>query len=131
MKKVLFLIFTLAYLHTFTLSVHAQPDWIKQGNIYEVNVRQYTKEGTFEGFSKHIDRLKGMGVQTLWFMPLNPISKEARKGSLGSYYAVADFKAVNPEFGKLEDFMAIVQKAHGIGMKVIIDWVPNHTGADH
>ena len=131
MKKILFLIFTLAYLHTFTLSVHAQPDWIKQGNIYEVNVRQYTKEGTFEGFSKHIDRLKGMGVQTLWFMPLNPISKEARKGSLGSYYAVADFKAVNPEFGKLEDFMAIVQKAHGIGMKVIIDWVPNHTGADH
>ncbi len=67
-------VFIATFTNCLILSLHAQPDWIKQGNIYEVNVRQYTKEGTFEGFSKHIDRLKGMGVQTLWFMPLNPIS---------------------------------------------------------
>jgi pullulanase/glycogen debranching enzyme len=63
------------------------PAWIMQGNIYEVNVRQYTPEGTFTAFAKHLDRLKEMGVQTLWFMPLNPISKKDRKGVLGSYYA--------------------------------------------
>ncbi len=71
--------------------VDGHPDWIMQGNIYEVNVRQYTPEGTFKAFEKHLDRLKQMGVQTLWFMPINPISKVDRKGALGSYYAVADY----------------------------------------
>ncbi len=112
-----------------TLDGH--PAWIMQGNIYEVNVRQYTPEGTFNAFAKHLDRLKAMGIQTLWFMPINPISKEARKGSLGSYYAVADYTAVNPEFGNLSDFTRLVASAHARGMKVIIDWVPNHTGADN
>src|SRR6187551_3466047 len=115
----------------FSLATVAQPSWIKQGNIYEVNVRQYTPEGTFKSFATHIDRLKGMGVQTLWFMPINPISKTDRKGSMGSYYAVADYTEVNPEFGSLQDFQTLVKKAHSLGMKVIIDWVPNHTGADH
>src|SRR6476660_8882251 len=78
--------------------VDGHPDWMMQGNIYEVNVRQYTPEGTFKAFEKHFDRLKDMGVQTLWFMPLNPISVKDRKGSLGSYYAVADYTAMNPEF---------------------------------
>src|SRR5215208_3557216 len=72
------------------------PAWIMQGNIYEVNVRQYTPEGTFTAFAKHFDRLKEMGVQTLWFMPLSPISKKDRKGVLGSYYAVSDYTAINP-----------------------------------
>lgn len=107
------------------------PAWIMQGNIYEVNVRQYTPEGTLNAFAKHLDRLKEMGVQTLWFMPINPISKVDRKGSLGSYYAVADYTALNPEFGTLADFKRLVQSIHQKGMKVIIDWVPNHTGADH
>lgn len=107
------------------------PDWIKQGNIYEVNVRQYTPEGTFNAFSKHLDRLKDMGVQTVWFMPINPISKVGRKGTLGSYYAVADYKAINPEFGNIDDWKNLVKKIHDKGMKVLIDWVPNHTGADH
>src|SRR4051794_3867312 len=79
--------------------INGHPAWIIQGNIYEVNVRQYTKEGTFNAFSKHLDRLKQMGVQTLWFMPINPISKVDRKGTLGSYYAVSDYEAINPEFG--------------------------------
>jgi glycosidase len=101
------------------------------GNIYEVNVRQYTPEGTFNAFSKHLIRLKNMGVQTLWFMPINPISKVGRKGSLGSYYAVENYTAINPEFGNLADFKRVVSQAHALGMKVIIDWVPNHTGADN
>jgi len=111
--------------------IDGHPDWIMQGNIYEVNVRQYTPEGTFKAFEKSLDRLKDMGVQTLWFMPINPISKVDRKGVLGSYYAVADYTAINPDYGTLEDWNALVKHAHDSGMKVIIDWVPNHTGADH
>jgi glycosidase len=107
------------------------PAWSIQGNIYEVNVRQYTKEGTFNAFAKHLKRLKAMGVETLWFMPINPISKLDRKGTLGSYYAVSDYTASNPEFGTLPDWKNLVKKIHALGMKVIIDWVPNHTGADH
>src|SRR6478735_5849772 len=90
--------------------VDGHPSWIMQGNIYEVNVRQYTREGTLKAFAKHLDRLKNMGVQTLWFMPLNPISKKDRKGSLGSYYAVADYTAVNPEFGTMEDWISLVRQ---------------------
>jgi alpha-amylase len=111
--------------------IDGHPDWIMQGNIYEVNIRQYTPEGTFKAFEKNLDRLKDMGVQTLWFMPVNPISKIDRKGALGSYYAVADYDKVNPEYGTLEDWNALVKHAHELGFKVIIDWVPNHTGADH
>ena len=110
---------------------NAHPAWSLQGNIYEVNVRQYTPEGTFNAFAKHLDRLKKMGVQTVWFMPINPISKLDRKGTLGSYYAVSDYTAPNPEFGTLQDWKNLVKKIHALGMKVIIDWVPNHAGADH
>ena len=111
--------------------VDGHPAWIMQGNIYEVNVRQYTREGTLNAFAKHLDRLKAMGVQTLWFMPLSPISVKDRKGSLGSYYAVSDYTAVNPEFGTMADWITLVNEIHRKGMKVIIDWVPNHTGADN
>ena len=114
-----------------TSKTEGHPSWIMQGNIYEVNIRQYTPEGTFVAFSKHLNRLKEMGVQTLWFMPINPISKLDRKGSLGSYYAVSDYTAINPEFGNMEDWKSLVNQAHAKGFKVIIDWVPSHTGADH
>lgn len=110
------------------------PSWIMQGNIYEVNTRQYTPEGTFKAFEKHLDRLKEMGVQTLWFMPINPISLKDRKrdsSQLGSYYAVADYRKINPEYGNMEDWKALVKHAHDMGFKVIIDWVPTHSGADH
>jgi alpha-amylase len=113
------------------LLTDGHPAWIEQGNIYEVNVRQYTPEGTFRAFEKHLDRLKEMGVQTLWFMPIQPISKLDRKGELGSYYAVANYTAINPEFGNLEDWKSLVKSAQTKGFKVIIDWVANHTGADH
>lgn len=106
-------------------------DWILKTNIYEVNVRQYTKEGTFKAFQNELPRLKEMGVEVLWFMPITPIAKEKMKGSLGSYYAAADYTSINPEFGNLEDFKLLVKDAHAKGFKVIIDWVANHTGWDH
>jgi alpha-amylase len=112
-------------------SINGHPAWINQGNIYEVNVRQYTPEGTFKAFEKHLPRLKAMGVQTLWFMPIQPISKKDRKGALGSYYAIANYISINPEFGTMADWKSLVKKAQGLGLKVIIDWVPNHTGGDH
>ncbi|MBX9783155.1 MAG: DUF3459 domain-containing protein [Chitinophagaceae bacterium] len=107
------------------------PEYIKQSNIYEVNVRQYTPQGTFKAFEAHLPRLKEMGVDILWFMPITPISELDRKGKLGSYYAVKDYTAVNPEFGTLEDWKSLVNKAHELGFKVITDWVANHTGADN
>jgi glycosidase len=111
--------------------VDGHPAWIMQGNVYEVNVRQYTPEGTFKAFEPILQRLKDMGVQTLWFMPINPISKVDRKGALGSYYAVSNYDAINPEFGTMDDWKELVKKCHEMGFKVIIDWVPNHTGGDH
>lgn len=106
-------------------------EWSKKTNVYEVNTRQYTPEGTFSAFRKHIPRLKDMGVEVLWFMPVTPISQLNKKGSLGSYYACSDYTGVNPEFGTMEDFREVVNDAHKLGMKVIIDWVANHTGCDH
>lgn len=107
------------------------PEWSQNATIYEVNTRQYTPEGTFEAFSNHLPRLKDLGVDILWFMPIHPISEENRKGTLGSYYAVKDYKGVNPEFGDVDSFKKVVDQAHALGMKVIIDWVPNHTGCDN
>lgn len=109
----------------------AAPAWVHTTNIYEVNVRQYTPEGTFNAFASQLDRLKDMGVKTLWFMPVTPIAQKNKKGSLGSYYACSDYTSINPEFGTLDDFKNLVKKAHDMGFKVMIDWVANHTGWDH
>jgi glycosidase len=105
--------------------------WSKNANIYEVNIRQYTKEGTFKAFAAHLPRLKKMGVDILWLMPIQPIGEKNRKGTLGSYYAVRDYTAVNPEFGTLADFKDLVKQAHALGMHVLIDWVANHTAFDN
>lgn len=105
--------------------------WLDTCVLYEVNIRQFTEEGTFAAFEQHLDRLKGMGINTLWLMPIHPISKTERKGSLGSYYSVSDYKGVNPEFGTIDDFKHLVDKAHGMGFKIILDWVANHTGWDN
>jgi glycosidase len=114
------------------MSYDFQPlDWIHSTNIYEVNIRQYTKEGTFKAFGTELLRLKNMGVKTLWFMPVTPISQKNKKGTLGSYYAASDYISVNPEFGTLDDFRILVKEAQDLGFKVIIDWVANHTGWDH
>lgn len=112
-------------------SAFKTPGWVHTTNIYEVNVRQYTVPGTFVAFSQHLQRLKDMGVKTLWFMPITPIAQKNKKGSLGSYYACSDYVSINPEFGTLDDFKDLVKQSHEMGMKVIIDWVANHTGWDH
>ncbi len=114
---------------TYTTVKH--PDWSRDAVIYEVNLRQFTEEGTVEAFDRHLPRLKELGVDILWFMPVYPISEEGRKGELGSYYAVRDYKAFNPEFGTIEQFKETVRKIHENGMKVILDWVPNHSGRDN
>lgn len=108
-----------------------QVDWITNTNIYEVNIRQYTSEGTFSAFARHLPRLKEMGVKILWLMPVTPISVEQRQGTLGSYYACSSYTEINPEFGSIADFKSLVRAAHKHDMKLIIDWVANHTGWDH
>lgn len=122
-------LFGMAQTPDTTTVVH--PDWSRNAVIYEVNVRQFTPEGTFKAFEKHLPRLKDLGVDILWMMPIHPISEDGRKGGLGSYYAVADYKGTNPEFGSIDDFRDLVRAAHDLGMKVIIDWVPNHSGRDN
>jgi len=107
-----------------------QAEWTKDAVIYEVNVRQYTEEGTFVAFSEYLQELKDMGINTLWFMPIHPISETKRSGTLGSYYSITDYREVNPEFGTKEDFKNLVDKAHEMGFKVMMDWVANHTGWD-
>jgi len=133
-----------------TEQVHkfALPAWAKNANIYEVNVRQYTPEGTFNAFATHLDRLKDMGVDILWLMPIYPISEKNRKATnelfaseikdpeerkkyFGSPYAVADYKKVNPDLGTAQDFKDLVSAVHARDMKIILDYVPNHTGWDN
>lgn len=98
--------------------------------VYEMNIRQYTPEGTFAAAEQQLPRLKELGIDILWLMPIHPIGEQGRKGSLGSYYAPRDYKAVNPEYGTLEDFDRFLATAHSLGMRVIIDWVANHTAPD-
>ncbi|GAB3493780.1 alpha-amylase family glycosyl hydrolase [Spirosoma knui] len=107
------------------------PEWAKNATIYEVNTRQFSAEGNFKAVEAQLPRLKEMGVDIIWMMPIYPISQKNKKGTLGSPYAVADYKAVNPEYGTLADFKALVRRAHALGLRVLLDWVPNHTGWDH
>src|ERR1035437_4386086 len=95
------------------------PEWSKNSVLYEVNVRQYTPEGTFKAFAEHLPRLKSLGIDVLWFMPTFPVGVLNKKGELGSYYSVRDFMAVNPEFGTMDDFKDVLNKAHELGMKVM------------
>lgn len=107
------------------------PEWSKAATLYQVNIRQFTPEGTFKAFEAHLPRLKAMGVDILWLMPIHPIGSKNRKGSLGSYYSVKDYFDVNPEHGTKEDFKKLIEKIHGHGMYVIIDWVANHSAWDN
>ena len=126
------------------------PEMEENAVIYEANIRQYSPEGTFEKFTQDIPQLKELGVKVIWLMPVFPISETKRKATggadskfasdmpeaeqskyLGSYYAVSDFTKINPEFGTIEDFRALVKTAHVNGIYIILDWVPNHTGWDH
>ena len=99
--------------------------------IYEANIRQYSPQGSFEAFTADLPKIKELGVDIIWLMPIYPISTTKSKGSLGSYYAVSDYQKVNPEFGDLDDVKTLIDSAHKLDMYVILDWVPNHTGWDH
>ena len=107
------------------------PAWTRNAVVYEINVRQYTPEGTFTALQRHLPRLRNLGVDVLWLMPVQPIGKVNRKGTLGSPYSVADYTAINPEYGTEADFKAFVDEAHRLGLKVILDWVANHSAFDH
>ena len=107
------------------------PEWAKNAVIYQINTRQFTREGTFRAAEKELPRLKALGVDILWLMPIHEIGRKNRKGTLGSPYAVRDYYSVNPEFGTLDDLKSFVRAAHALGMKVILDWVANHTAWDN
>lgn len=107
------------------------PEWSYNKAIYEVNIRQYTKEGNIKAFEKYLPRVNELGADILWLMPIHPIGEKNRKGTLGSYYSVKDYKAVNPEFGTFDEFKSLVKLIHKMGMYVIIDWVANHTAWDN
>jgi len=103
------------------------PDWTNNLTIYEVNLRQYTPQGTLRAFREHLPRLKSLGAGILWFMPIQPIGTINRKGTLGSYYSVQDYYRINPDFGTLDEFRSLVDEIHELDMYIILDWVANHT----
>lgn len=109
---------------------HAHPEWSYSAVLYEMNVRQLTPEGTLKAAEAKLEFLRSIGIDAVWLMPIYPIGQEQRKGSLGSYYSIADYCAVNPEFGSMADFDSFIAKAHALGIKVLIDWVANHTSRD-
>ena len=125
MKRILILICAavLAVCCTPKAQEGAHTDWSYNSVVYEMNVRQLTPEGTFAAAAEQLPRLRELGVDIVWLMPIHPIGVLERKGTLGSYYAPRDYREVNPEFGTLEDFDAFVSKAHSLGLKVILDWV--------
>lgn len=107
------------------------PQWSVNASIYEINVRQYTAEGTFAALEGHLPRIKELGTDIIWLMPIHPIGEKNRKGTLGSYYSIKDYKGINPEFGDSVSFKNFVKRAHDEGLYVIIDWVANHSAWDN
>jgi glycosidase len=105
--------------------------WAKNASVYELNIRQYSKEGNFKAIIQDLPRIKSLGVKIIWLMPIHPIGEKNRKGGKGSYYSVKDYKGINPEYGTEADFKTLVEEIHKLDMKVIIDWVANHTSWDH
>ena len=131
MKKLLMLGLAVLSLAACKKTPSVHPDWTYNSVMYEVNIRQFSPEGTFAGVEEQLPRLKNLGVDILWLMPMYEIGTEGRKGTLGSYYAISDYKAVNPEFGTMEDFEHLLAEAHKLGFKVILDWVANQTAPDN
>ena len=129
MKKVLLAICAVILAASCAQAPQQQP--LENSVVYEMNVRQYTPEGTFAAAQKELPRLAELGIDILWLMPIYPIGVEGRKGPLGSYYAVKNYCDVNPEFGTLADFDNFLAEAHRLGLRVVLDWVANHTSPDN
>ncbi len=117
--------------HVIAYTAVKHPDWSKNLSIYEANIRQFTFGGTFKEFESVLPKIQQLGVGIIWLMPIHPIGKIKRKGTLGSYYSVQDYYGINPEFGSMDDFKRLVDEIHKLGMYVIIDWVANHTAWDN
>ncbi len=133
MKKILFSLLSIVLLMGCCGEKSAQPahpEWTYNTVVYEMNIRQMTPEGTFAAATERLEFLKDMGIDIVWCMPVYPIGELNRKGTMGSYYAISDYCDVNPEFGTMEDFEAFLAKAHELGLKVVLDWVANHTSPD-
>ena len=132
MKRILFLAAALLSLCACTQkTAPSGPEWARNAVLYEVNIRQFSEEGSFRAVEAQLPRLKDLGVDVLWLMPMYEIGVEGRKGTLGSYYAISDYTKVNPEFGTMEDFLSLLGAAHDKGFRVILDWVANQTAPDH
>ena len=112
------------------MPMNQHPEWSYGAVLYEMNVRQLTPEGTLRAAAARLEFLRDLGVNAVWLMPIYPIGEKNRKGTLGSYYSIRDYCAVNPELGTMDDFDDFVAEAHRLGMKVLMDWVANHTSRD-
>lgn len=128
MKRLLYIFLVTLFITSCETSPQQQE--LCNSVVYEMNIRQYTPEGTFAAAQEHLPRLKELGVDIVWLMPIYPIGIKERKGTLGSYYAISDYCATNPEFGSLEDFDNFVKEAHKLDLRVVLDWVANHTSPD-
>ena len=110
--------------------MYKHPEWSYSAVLYELNIRQFTPEGTLNAAIERLPFLRSIGIDVIWLMPIYPIGVEGRKGTLGSYYSISDYKGVNPEFGTADDFRAFISAAHAMGIRVLLDWVANHTARD-
>jgi glycosidase len=108
-----------------------QDHWLKRGVIYEVFVREFSTSGRLTAVERRLPELQRLGVTTLWLMPLQPVGRTRRKGQQGSPYAVRDHRALDPAYGRPADLRRLVRRAHGLGLRVILDWVAGHTAWDH
>src|SRR5918995_1348917 len=125
----------IAFSSTLAETAHGQAvadtSWVGRSALYEVFVQDFSPSGTFRGLIEGLDRIQSAGANVIWLMPIYPIGSLNRKGSLGSPYAVRDYRAINPGYGTEADFRALVEAVHSRGMKLILDWVPNHTSPDN
>jgi len=108
-----------------------EDSWVGRSALYEVFVQDFSPEGTFRGVIAGLDRIQASGANVVWLMPVHPIGVAGRKGTLGSPYAARDYRAINPAYGNAADLRALIEAIHAKGMKVILDWVPDHTSVDH
>jgi glycosidase len=121
----------LALAQTSAIALAPDTSWVASSAIYEVNVRDFSQTGDLRGVASGLDRIEAVGANVVWLMPIYPVGIANRKGPLGSPYAVRDYHAINPAFGTAADLHTLVQAVHARGMKLILDWVPDHTAWDN